>query len=173
MRLWKNTISILFCIALAACARAPGAFAVRSAALDGAVLSVRSDWRPDAQVLDALDHGIELPFVVTLSAQRSGFASTQIRRHVQLRYFPLSRQYQLRDVEDASTRNYAARALALTAMENLRLPLPGFDSAGATRLRVRITLDRDALPGALRLPAVLRSAWHMDSGDYAWLPQAG
>ena len=52
MRFWKSTISILLCIALAACARAPGAFAVRSAALDGAVLIVRSDWRPDAQVLD-------------------------------------------------------------------------------------------------------------------------
>jgi hypothetical protein len=40
-------------------------------------------------------------------------------------------------------------------------------------LHVRIMLDRDALPGALRLPAVLQSAWRMDSGDYMWLPRAG
>jgi hypothetical protein len=173
MPLWKSTISILFCIVLGACARTPGAFAVRSASLDAGTLLVRSDWRPDAQVLDALDHGIELPFVVTLSVQRSGLASKQIRRHVQLRYFPLSRQYQVHDAEDASTRNYAARAMALAAMENLRLPLPGFDAAGVTQLHVRIMLDRDALPGALRLPAVLQSAWRMDSGDYMWLPRAG
>jgi len=173
MPLWQKTINIFFCIALAACARAPGAFAVRSAALDAGILIVRSDWRPDPQVLDALDHGIELPFVVTAQALRSGMRSTQIRRHVRLRYFPLSRQYQVHDAEDATTRNYAARAMALAAMENLRLPLPGFESAGATRLRVRITLDRDELPGALRLPAVLQSAWHLDSGDYTWLPRAG
>lgn len=177
MRYWKSVISIFLCVALAACARAPGAFAVRSAALDGAVLTIRSDWRPDAQVLDALDRGIELPFVVTLRALRPGMLGEETvatyRRHVQLRYFPLSRQYQVRDAEDAATRNYAARALALAAMENLRLPLSGFDGAGATQFRVRITLDRDALPGALRLPAVLRSAWRMDSGDYAWLPRAG
>ena len=176
MRFWKSTISILFCIALAACAAAPGAFVVRSAALDGSTLTVRSEWRPATPVLDALDHGIELPFVVTVEARRPGafgFASARIRRHLQLRYFPLSRQYQLRDTESAATRNYAARTLALAAMENLRLPLPGFDAAGATQLRVRITLDRDALPGALRLPALLQSAWRVDSGDYAWLPQAG
>jgi len=173
MRYWKSVISIFLCIALGACAPAPGAFVLRSATLDAGTLTVRSDWQPDAQVLDALDHGIELPFVVTLSAQRPGFASTRIRRHLQLRYFPLSRLYQVRDVENALTRSYAARSLALAAMENLRLSLPGFDGAGATQLRVRIALDRDELPGALRLPAVLRSAWHMDSGDYAWLPRAG
>lgn len=173
MASWKNKISILFIVALAACARVPGAFVVRSAELEAGTLTVRSDWRPDAQVLEALDHGIELPFVVTAQALRSGTQSTQIRRHVQLRYFPLSRQYQVRDLEDATTRNFSARALALAAMENLRLPLPGFDSAGARQLRVRITLDRDELPGALRLPAMLQSAWRMDSGDYTWLPQAG
>src|SRR5574337_879081 len=122
MRSWKSAISILVSIALGACARAPGAFVLRSASLDAGTLTVRSDWRPDAQVLDALDHGIELPFVVTVQALRPGFASSRIRRHVQLRYFPLSRQYQLRDVEDATTRNYSARSLALQAMENLRLP---------------------------------------------------
>ena len=176
MRSWKSTISILVCIALAACASAPGAFVVRSAALDGAVLTVRSDWRPAAPVLDALDHGIELPFVVTVEARQPGafdLASARISRHLQLRYFPLSRQYQLRDTEDATTRSFDARALALAAMENLRLPLPGFDGAGAAQLQVRITLDRDALPGALRLPALLQSAWRVDSGDYAWHPQAG
>ena len=173
MRSWKRLISILCCIALCACAPAPGAFAVRSAALEAGTLTVRSDWRPDVQVLEALDHGIELPFVVTAQALRPDMRSTNIQRHVQLRYFPLSRQYQVRDAEDASTRNYAARTLALAAMENLRLPLPGFDGAGATRLRVRITLDRDELPGALRLPALLQPAWHMDSGDYTWHPRAG
>lgn len=173
MPLWKNTISIFFCVALAACVRAPGAFAVRSAALDTGALVVRSDWQPDAQVLDALDHGIELPFVVTVQIGQPDAASVRIRRHVQLRYYPLSRQYQLRDVEDATTRNYSARSLALQAMENLRLPLAGMAARGANRLSVRIVLDRDALPGALRLPALLQAAWRMDSETFTWHAQAG
>lgn len=176
MRLWKKAISILVCSVLSACAHAPGSFVVRFAALDAGTLTLRCTWQPQAQVLDALDHGIELPFVITVQALRPGdfgLQTARISRHVQLRYFPLSRQYQLRDVEDAMTRSFAARTLALAAMENLRLPLPGFDSSGATHLRVRITLERDALPGALRLPALLQSAWRVDSGDFVWLPQAG
>jgi hypothetical protein len=170
MALWKSTISILFCIALAACARAPGAFVVRSASVDAGALVVRCDWQPDAQVLDALDHGIELPFVVTARIDGGG-DTARVRRHIRLRYFPLSRQYQVSDVEDATERSYAVRALALQAMENLRLPLAGADRAGATRLDVRIALDRDALPGALRLPAMLQAAWRMDSGTWTWRAQ--
>ncbi|MBS0487350.1 MAG: DUF4390 domain-containing protein [Proteobacteria bacterium] len=150
---------------------------MRSASVDAGALVVRCDWRPDAQVLDALDHGIELPFVVTASIDYAG-AVNHMRRHIRLRYFPLSRQYQVSDVEDATERSYAVRALALQAMENLRLPLVSedrvsADRAGATRLDVRITLDRDALPGALRLPALLQSAWRMDSGTWTWRARAG
>jgi hypothetical protein len=166
MRSLKKLISLFFCIALAGCARAPGAFVVQAAALQGDTLIVRSRWQPDTPVLDALDHGIGLPFVVSLRARGSGMPVARIQRHVQLRYFPLSRQYQLRDAEDGTVRNYAARGQAIAAMENLRLT--GFERAGAEQFQVRIRLDRDALPGALRLPALLHAAWRMDSGDYAW-----
>lgn len=172
MRLWKSTISILFCLVLAACARAPGAFVVRAATLDAGALVVRSDWQPDAQVLDALDHGIELPFVVTARIDGAG-GPVNFRRHIRLRYFPLSRQYQVSNVEDGTERSYAVRALALQAMENLRLPFVDADRAGITGLDVRIALDRAALPGALRLPAMLQSAWRMDSGIWTWRSRAG
>lgn len=177
MRLWKSTISILFCLVLAACARAPGAFVVRAATLDAGALTVRSDWQPDAQVLDALDHGIELPFVVSVNIDGTGDIA-HLKRHIRLRYFPLSRQYQVSNVEDGTERSYAVRALALQAMENLRLPLVSedrvdADRAGATGLDVRIALDRDALPGALRLPAMLQSAWRMDSGTWTWRSRSG
>jgi hypothetical protein len=165
MQWLKKLLSPLLCFALGACARAPGAFVVQTAALDGGTLTVRSQWQPDARVLDALDHGIELPFVITLHGQGSG-VTQRFERHVQLRYFPLSRQYQIRDVEDDATRSYAARALAIAAMENLRLS--GFGDAVAAQWQVRIRLDRDALPGALRLPAMLQSQWHLDSGEYSW-----
>lgn len=177
MRLWKNTISI-FCLVLAACASAPHAFVVRGATIDGGVLAARLEWRPDARVLEALDNGIALQFDVRVTAQHAASApwrpplATQTR-HLQLRYFPLSRQYQLRDLDLDQARSFAARALALAALEDLRLPLPAWQAPHADRYRFEIALDRDALPGALRLPALFLPAWRRCDGDYVWPARAG
>src|SRR6476646_8771228 len=62
MQLWKNLISIFLCFMASACGQTPPAFVVRSAALDAGALAVRLEWRPDARVLEALDHGIALGF---------------------------------------------------------------------------------------------------------------
>jgi hypothetical protein len=173
MRLWKNINSIICCVALAGCVRAPDALVVQGATLSASTLEVRSDWRPDAHVLDALDHGIALTFAIRLRARAPmalGWSHTvaERMRHVQLRYFPLVRQYQLRDLDSGDTRAYAARAQALAALGDLRLPLSDWSAHGAHGFDVRIALERDALPGALRLPALLTAAWRVDSGDYAW-----
>ena len=177
MRFCTKIISILCCIALAGCARAPGALAVRAASIDGGVLSARLDWQPDASVLAALDHGIALDFVVSVAAGTPGLLglrkSAAQQRRVQLRYFPLSRQYQLRDLDLAQTRSFSGRALALAAFEDLRLPLPGWDAHGARGFALDVALDRESLPGALRLPALLQPAWRLSSGEYAWQAPAG
>jgi len=176
MRSWKNAISILCCLALAACASAP-ALVVRSAALQGGVLNARLDWTPDAGVLAALDHGIALDFVVHVRAEgaahfgwRNTLAATE--RHIELRYYPLSRQYQWRDLDRGETRSFAARALLLASLEDLRLPLT-LDARGADRFVLDVALDRDTLPAALRVPALLRPSWRIASGDFAWSAPAG
>jgi hypothetical protein len=175
MRLLTNALSILCAIALVACARAPAspALAVSAADISNSVLNAHLQWHPDASVLAALDNGIALDFIVTVRAQgasvlgwRRTLAAQQ--RHLELRYYPLSRQYQWRDLEGGETRSYAARALLIAALEDLRLPVPGLHAAGAQRFVLDIALDRNALPGALRLPALLRPAWRLSSGDYAW-----
>lgn len=179
MRLWKSALSILFTIALAACARAPGALTLRSASVDAGVLSARLDWQPGAHVLAALDNGIALDFLVRVRAEgearfgvlRRTLASSE--RHVELRYFPLSRQYQWRDLDRGETRSYAARAMLLAALEDLRLPLAGFDAQGARRFTLDIALDRSTLPGALRVPALLAPEWRITSGEYSWPAPAG
>jgi Domain of unknown function (DUF4390) len=192
MQLWIKSISIVFCLVLAGCAHAPEpALTVRSAGVSGGVLNARLQWHPDASVLAALDNGIALDFTVTLRAQGAsvlGWHRTLAtwQRHLELRYYPLSRQYQWRDLDRGETRSYAARALLIAALEDLRLPMsdfgaagakpdfgasgamPDFGAAGAQRFVFDIALDRNALPGALRLPALLRPAWQLSSGDYAW-----
>jgi len=164
---------------LAACARSPGALTVRAASVDAGVLSARVDWQPDATVLAALDHGIALDFVVRVRAEgdtrfvlwRRTLATSE--RHVQLRYYPLSRQYQWRDLDRGETRSYAARALLLAALEDLRLPLSDFDVQRAQRFSLDIALDRTTLPGALRVPALLRPEWRISSGEFSWPAPAG
>jgi hypothetical protein len=174
MQLWIKSTSIFFCLVLAACARTPPpALVVRSAAVTGGVLNAHLQWLPDASVLAALDNGIALDFTATLRAQGApvlGWHPTlgAWQRHLELRYYPLSRQYQWRDLDRGETRSYAARALLIAALEDLRLPMPDFSAAGAQRFVLDIALDRNALPGALRLPALLRPAWQLSSGAYAW-----
>lgn len=173
MRFWTSLISIFCSIALVACASAPGALVVRAASIDAGMLNAHLEWHPDASVLAALDNGIALDFIVSLRAQGAAFLGWRPtlgsqQRHLQLRYYPLSRQYQWRDLEAGETRSYAARALLIAALEDLRLPVLDFNASGAQRFVLDITLDRNALPGALRLPALLRPAWRLSSGDYAW-----
>ncbi|MBS0582116.1 MAG: DUF4390 domain-containing protein [Proteobacteria bacterium] len=189
MRPWKKLINILFPIAFGAlavaCARTDdGArFSVREAAVADGMLSAQLDWRPSEALLDGLDHGIPLVFDIRLSAQAPGkfglhadLAEQRWRR--ELRYFPLTRQYQLRDPDmvrgGTQTRSYAVRALVIAALADLRLPLdPALAAASAQRYVLRIDLERDALPGALRLPALIDADWHLSTGNYAWQARSG
>ncbi|MFT3790352.1 MAG: DUF4390 domain-containing protein [Rudaea sp.] len=171
--------------ATAACARRDdGArFAVREAAVSGGVLSAQLDWRPNEALLDGLDHGIPLVFEITLRAQapgrfgwRTDLASQRWRR--ELRYFPLTRQYQLRDPDRAhdaaETRSYPLRAYLIAALSDLRLPLDAaMAAAAAQRYVLRIDLERNALPGALRLPALIDADWRLSTGNHAWQARAG
>lgn len=180
MRFWKNIASLLAATLLAACSTASddARLRIRSADIGQGVLTARLQWQPSGAVLDALEHGIALDFVVDVRAyatRRFGWNSTlaRARRHLELRYFPLSRRYQLRDVDGGETRTYAARSLLLAALEDLRLTLPDdWPAANAAGYTLRIDLDPERLPGALRLPALLRAGWRLSSGDYAW-PAAG
>jgi hypothetical protein len=189
MPLWRNRISLkihieltilFFCVALAAChgAEQSTALSLRSASIAADVLNARMEWHPDASVLAALDHGIALDFTVSIRTQGAstlGWRPTlaTLQRHLELRYYPLSRQYQWRDLDGGETRSYAARALLIEALEDLRLPVTGLDTRDAQRYVLNVALDRESLPGALRLPAMLRPAWRLSSGDFAWAPPTG
>jgi hypothetical protein len=177
MQCWKNIVSAMLCMAmLVACAGADGAaqLRVRRAELANGILTTQLQWQPNDTVLDALDHGIALDFVLRLRAYgpaHLGWRSTLARadRHIELRYFPLSRRYQMRDLDRGETRTYGARGLLVAALEDLRLALPAdWSGRGAQGFALSIDLERDNLPGALRLPALLKADWHLSSGDFAW-----
>jgi len=182
MRFWKRVINTLFLIGLAlgagACTRAQhGTFVVTNATLDHGALAAQLDWRPNALLLDALDHGIPLEFEIRLDAREPAWWGGQhrlarVRWHRELRYFPLTRQYQLRDPDPASrveARHFSSRALLVAAICDLHLDLPAdWSGTAAPNFSLRVDLQRERLPGALRLPALLETDWGLSTGNYSW-----
>ena len=167
MLLWKKLIISMWLVAaLAGCdalhEQTPGSLNVRDARLvaaaDGMRLDVDLDCRFNGPISDALEHGI--PITLDLHLQASGEnGNVHDRRQIELRYFPLTRRYQLRDTGSELMRSYAASGYLADALSSLRLPLSAsFDGLPAgTRLKLDVELDHSALPGALRLPAMVTS----------------
>lgn len=155
----------------------PGSLVVRNARLvDGAAaasLELGLDCRLSGPVQDALEHGIPITLQIDLKAGRWPRAQTQTLR-VELRYFPLSRRYQLREAGSAEPRSYPTPAYLVAALGALRFELPASFAGlpASTPLTVSAKLDPGALPGALRLPALFEPAWRLAAADYAWTPAA-
>ena len=126
--------------------------------MDGLRLLVELE--PARAVLDALEAHIELPFRID---RRCGGVH-QVAR-ISLRLRPLSRDYVLRMADDREL-SFRLRGEALAAFRSLTLPQPM--PCEQRRPQVRVRLDLAGLPAALRLPALLDSDWHLDSG---WIVQ--
>ncbi|HEY6941830.1 DUF4390 domain-containing protein [Dokdonella sp.] len=171
--------------ALAACALAAllggcgllapsGSLGVRSAQLQasegGAMLELGLDCRLSGPMQDALDHGIPITLAIDVRAGDWPRARARATPAIELRYFPLSRRYQLRQGDSEDVRSFATQAYLLSALGSLRLGLPIEFArlAPGTPLHVRAAIDPTALPGALRLPALFEPAWRLASADSTW-----
>lgn len=183
MRFWKKIAStVCLAAALGGCDalrdQAPGSLSVRRAQLvqvaSGAQLDVDLDCRLNGPISDALEHGIPLVLRFDVRAEGESLALREQRR-VELRYFPLTRRYQLRHDGDGDVLGFAASGYLFDALAALHLELsPAFaDLPAGTRLQLDVMLDQSALPGALRLPALIEPAWHLIAPEYAWTVAAG
>ena len=161
----------------------PGKLAIRAARLapaaDAPVLVLSLDCRLSGPMQDALDHGIPLTLLITVDAGRWNFvrSDAHAERRVELRYFPLSRRYQLRDLDTATAdvRSFATPGYLSASLNSLRLPLsPAFASLPqGTRMHVDAGLETAKLPGALRLPALFEPAWRLAAAEFTWQLPAG
>ncbi|MDN5924848.1 MAG: DUF4390 domain-containing protein [Xanthomonadales bacterium] len=169
MQYWKNNPEalaglLLACALLGACHAAndarpqlvlTAAHIERSAA--GTWLRAAIDLRPSDVQLDALQHGV--PLTLQLSVRGADAAAAKVA--LTLRYFPLSRRYQLRVEPGEHDRSFALRGYLFDALTRLRVPLPHDPCLDAAACRVQVRFDYAALPGALRLPALVQSAWRI------------
>lgn len=171
---------LVLVLLLAACGGAgddSNRLSVRSAAivetLTGPVLELALDCHLGETLRDALDHGIPLTLALHLDSRDDRFETV---RRVELRYFPLSRRYVLRDRDRSDIlRSAVAPAYLVDALGALRIPLDRElqDVSAGRRWRIDVGLDRNALPGALRLPALLSRDWRLRAPEYAWIAAAG
>lgn len=116
------------------------------------------DLRLSGVQMDALEHGVPLVLRMNIAGDS---ASPAAQLALTLRYFPLSRRYQLRITPGEDDRSFALRGYLFDSLARLRVHLPHDPCAGATRCRLRVDFDYAALPGALRLPALLESSWRV------------
>ncbi len=181
-RLRARGALVLATLVLAGCAalaeQSPGALAVRHAqriTLAGVpMLELDLDCRLSGPMQDALDHGIPLTLRIDVRSGRWPLFGAHARRNIELRYFPLSRRYQLRAGAADDVRSFATPAYLIAALGSLRLPLP-VELAAANEprpIRISASLDPAALPGALRLPALFEPAWRLAATDTTWPPAA-
>jgi len=169
---------VLLCAAFAGCGvlsqQAPGSLDVRSATLlasgGPAQLQLGLDCRLSGPMQDALDHGIPITLRIDLRAGRWPHVLASATRSIELRYFPLTRRYQLRENGSDDVRSFATPAYLIAALGSLRVNLPvGFATLpGSTPLEVSARIDPAALPGALRLPALFEPAWRLAAKDFTW-----
>lgn len=183
MHFWKKLISSLCMVGLlASCEalreQAPGKLLVREAQLvavaEGTRLEMDLDCQLNGPMSDALEHGIPITLEVRLQAIGVQGEVHDLRQ-VEMRFFPLTRRYQLRDTRTGELRSFAAYGYLTDALASLHLPLSGqfANLPPGTRLKLDVGLDHAALPGALRLPAILEPAWRLIAPEYVWTVAAG
>ena len=172
--------AIAGCGALAA--QQPGTLVVRNARVagttDAPMLEVGIDCKLSGPMQDALDHGIPLTFRIRVDASRWRLLPSDARaeQRIELRYFPLSRRYQVRDLDaPVEVRSFPTPGYLLASLNAMRLPLPaGFATLEHdAAVRVGVELETSSLPGALRLPALFEPAWQLSSAEYTWQAGAG
>ena len=182
----RALVALVLACAVAGCgalaAQQPGTLVIRNAhvagTIDAPMLEIGIDCKLSGPMQDALDHGIPLTFRIRVDASRWRLLPSDMRaeHRIELRYFPLSRRYQLRDLDaPADLRTFATPGYLLAGLTSLRLPLPATFGAipRGTTVRIGAALETAALPGALRLPAVFEPAWQLSAAEYAWQPAAG
>ena len=170
--------ALLLALLLQGCAAPQSSLYLGAARIDTraatGLLVLECDWRPSPEMLDALDHGIPLTLQFELSRERRGALGWRVQQRethrLELRYFPLTRNYQLRDLGRELVRSFGVRAAALAAFSRMELPLgaASIRAVAPERQRLRIALDSAALPGALRLPALVDAAWRQAVVERTW-----
>lgn len=137
-------------------------------------------YRLTPKVLKALQNGIPLAWTLRVQVYRLRSylwdeCVVDIEQLYRLRYQALLNVYQVRDESRGDAINFSTLPAALESMGAIReLPLPELQALAkdaSYTARIRMQLDREALPLPLRPVAYISSDWYLSSGWYSWSVQ--
>jgi len=133
------------------------------------------DLEPSPAMLEALDRGVAVTFLVALRAY-SGWVwlpgLDERRRHrFEISYLPLSRHFQLTDFHNDTRATFPRMSMLVDALRAPRYwSIPLESSEEVERVRARIELDRTRLPSPMRLPTWFEPQWQLGSGWQSFEP---
>jgi len=123
-------------------------------------------------VEEALNKGVSIPLKAIARITTGGPFSRTIIDHGQrweVRYLPLSRHYQLKNLRSKETTTWPRLRHVLASLRQISIELPPTDLApGNYQLELEIFLDRRKLPAPMRLPSLVSSDWQLETNWYQW-----
>lgn len=160
---------------------ADGRFEVRSAAarlIDGVYfVDARIDYRLSDKALEALENGVALTMQLQIEVIRKraflpDALVAELKQDSTLSYEPLTERYVVRNLNSGQQSSYATLFSALSSLGRVN-GLPVIDASllnpeAQHRMRLRVVLDQDTLPGPLRLIAFWSSGFRLVSEWYGW-----
>ncbi len=119
------------------------------------------------EIEEAINSGIVITFVVQvkLMDEVSWWLDSEISSKIQtfkLRYFSLSRQYELNNISQKSIQTFVTLDLLLNHLST-KTQFNFTKSNAADYLETRIFLDKQALPSTMQLPIVFDPDWNINS----------
>jgi hypothetical protein len=141
------------------------------------LLDVQVDYGFSETALAALDNGVPLTLEMRVQVRRKGawiWESNLVeqRRLYTIRYRPLPELYQVARLPEGPKQSFVTRAAAITALGEVHdLPLldkSRLDPDERYLVRVKVSLDVEALPLPLRPLAYLKPSWDLSSGWSLW-----
>lgn len=133
------------------------------------------DLDPSPAMLEALERGVSITFLVALRASSGEIwlpGLDERRRHrFRISYLPLSRHYQLNDLHNDTRTTFPRLNMLLQSLRDPRSwSIPLEDDETVSLVRARIRLDRTRLPSPMRLPTWFEAQWHLDSDWQRFTP---
>ncbi|MDH5436515.1 MAG: DUF4390 domain-containing protein [Gammaproteobacteria bacterium] len=129
------------------------------------------------QVLEALNNGVPLNIIIDIQivAKRKYLWNNTIAdvaQHYQLQYHALTRQYVLRNLNTNDNFNFLTLQLSLASLGTIS-NLPVFSTQllnndSSYLMRIKPSLDIEALPSPLRPVAYISSEWQLVGKWYSW-----
>lgn len=140
-------------------------------------LDATIDYDPSAAMLEALDNGVTLTFLIELHVTRAreylwDEDVAALEQRYQLQYHALTDQYVVKNLNSGAQQALPALETALAFMGGV-VDLPLLDrkllQAGDRYLvNMRVSLDVEALPVPMRAIAYFSSDWQLASDWYTW-----